>query len=223
MIISHSRHFILVKTRKTASTSIERAIVPQLGPADVWTPMSLPKVAGQNYYSLWPVDLLTAKWELFRDVVGRDSRFHRRFFFDHMPLARIRQLLPEAQFKGYRKYAFDRNPWDFLVSYYSFVRRKKAIAEWDFDRFLHEYPVIANWDLYTENDAVIADKVFRFEELRPSLQQIADENGLRIATLPEDKRSYRSEADYRAFYSASSRDLVAERFARTINLLNYDF
>jgi hypothetical protein len=33
MIISHSRRFIFVKCRKTASTSLEREIVPQLSPA----------------------------------------------------------------------------------------------------------------------------------------------------------------------------------------------
>ena len=42
MIISHSRRFILVKSRKTASTSLQRAIVPQLEARDIWTPVSIP-------------------------------------------------------------------------------------------------------------------------------------------------------------------------------------
>lgn len=223
MIISHERRFILVKSRKTASTSVERAIIPQLGKRDVWTPISIPPVAGQNYYSLWPVDWLTAKWSVFRDIAGRDSAFHRRFYFDHMPLSKIRRSLPAAQFTAYRKYAFDRNPWDFLVSFYFFRRRKGEVANWDFDRFLHDYPVIQNWSLYTENDHVIADRVFRFEELSAGLAEIAAETGLSFAELPDDKRGYRGVREYRSFYSASSRDLVAERFARTIALLGYDF
>ncbi|MEI7597804.1 MAG: hypothetical protein WCJ41_00645 [Aestuariivirga sp.] len=223
MIISHSRRFILVKSRKTASTSIERAIIPQLDGNDIWTPISIPPVAGRNYYSAWPIDLMTAKLEWFRDLVGRDSVLHRRFFFDHMPLARARPMLPAAQFGSYRKYAFDRNPWDFLVSLYFFSRRKPPVAGWDFDRFLHEYPVVQNRSLYTEDDVVIADRVFRFEELAGALGEISAETGLSFASLPEDKRSYRGGTDYRSHYSASSRDLVAERWADTIALLGYDF
>ena len=223
MIISHERRFILVKSRKTASTSIERAIIPQLGRNDVWTPISIPPVAGQNYYSRWPVDVLTAKWEMFRDLVGRNSALHHRFYFDHMPLARIRRTLPAGQFSAYRKYAFDRNPWDFLVSFYSYRKRKGEVANWDFDRFLHEFPIVQNRALYTENGAVIADRVFRFEELSGALQAIAVETGLGFDALPEDKRSYRAGSEYRSFYSASSRDLVAERWAETIALLGYDF
>ena len=223
MIISHERRFILVKSRKTASTSIERAIIPQLGRRDVWTPISIPPVAGQNYYSLWPVDVMTAKWEWFRDVAGRKSRFHHRFYFDHMPLSRIRRTLPAAQFSTYRKFAFDRNPWDFLVSLYAYRRRKPPVAGWDFDRFLHEGHIVQNRDLYTENGAVIADRVLRYEDLAAALAEMSAATGLSFDTLPEDKRSYRGGTDYRSYYSASSRDLVAERWAETIALLGYDF
>lgn len=223
MIISHSRRFILVKSRKTASTSLQRAIVPQLEARDIWTPVSIPPLAGQNYYSAWPIDYLTAKWELFRDIAGRDSPLHYRFYFDHMPLSRIRDRLPAAQFAGYRKYAFDRNPWDFVVSFYFYRRRKGEVANWDFDRFLHEYPFIQNRELYTENGAVLADRVFRFEELGKATAEIGADTGLRFDHLPEDKRSYRVESDYRSYYSASSRDLVASRWASTITLLGYDF
>lgn len=223
MIISHERRFILVKSRKTASTSIERAIIPQLGGQDVWTPISIPPVPGQNYYSLWAVDWLTAKWSVFRDIAGRDSAFHRRFYFDHMPLAKIRRTLPAAQFTAYRKFAIDRNPWDFLVSFYFFRRRKGEVANWDFDRFLHEYPIIQNRALYTEDDEVIADRVFRFEELPAALAEIAEATGLTFADLPDDKRDYRGGRDYRSFYSTSSRDLVATRWAKTIALLGYEF
>lgn len=223
MIISHSRRFILVKSRKTASTSVERAIIPQLGAQDIWTPISIPPVAGQNYYSLWPVDWLTAKWSVFRDVMGRDSMLHHRFYFDHMPLARIRRTLPAATFTAYRKYAFDRNPWDYLVSLYFYRRRKPPVSDWDFDRFLNEYPVIPNHDLYCEGGKVLADRVFRFEELGEGLRVIAGETGLSFAELPDDKRGYRGDREYRSFYSAASRDLVAERFASTIALLGYDF
>ena len=223
MIISHSKRFILVKSRKTASTSIERAIIPQLGREDIWTPISLPQLAGQNYYSYWPADLLTAKWHRFRDWIGKDSLLQYRYYYDHMPIRRIKRTLSAARWLEYRKYAFDRNPWDVLVSYYFYRRRKGEVASWDFDRFLHEMPIEQNWCLYTENDCILVDKVFRFEELTSALQDIEAETGLVLGALPDDKRGYRAENDYRSFYSPSSRDFVAARWKKTIDLLGYDF
>ncbi|WP_395684580.1 hypothetical protein [Aestuariivirga sp.] len=223
MILSHSRRFILVKTRKTASTSLERAIIPHLDPRDTWTPISLPAVAGRNYYSLWPADILSAKWFRAREWIGRDHWLHHRFAYDHMPISQIRRWLSADAFGQYRKYAFDRNPWDFIVSYWFFYRRKERASHWDFDRFLHEYPIISNWDLYTENGLVAVDKVYRFEELSSAVNEIAAQTGLALGILPEDKRNYREARDYRSYYTASSRDLVAARWDRTIQLLGYDF
>jgi hypothetical protein len=223
MIISHSRKFILVKSRKTASTSLERAIIPHLTPEDVWTPISLPVREGQNYYSAWPMDWLTARSSRFRDWAGKDHWLHYRYYYDHMPISRIRRTLPQRSFESYRKYAFDRNPWDFVVSLYFYRRRKGIAANWDFDRFLHEGRIIQNWDLYTENGAVAVDRVFRFEELEQAVRDIAGETGLDIGPLPDDKRSYREDSGYRSFYTQSSRDLVAARWQKTIALLGYDF
>jgi hypothetical protein len=223
MILSHAHRFILVKTRKTASTSLERAIIPHLGPDDVWTPLSLPVVEGQNYYSLWPADFLSAKWFRARELLGRDHWLHYRYAYDHMPISKIRKWLSADAFQGYRKYAFDRNPWDFMVSYWFFLRRREKVAKMDFDSFLHEYPIVCNWDLYTEGGRVAVDKVFRFEELGNAVVDFSRETGLSLGSLPDDKRSYRSTHDYRSFYSASSRDLVATRWSQTIQLLDYDF
>jgi hypothetical protein len=222
MILSHAHRFILVKTRKTASTSLERALIPHLGPKDVWTPLTLPEVEGQNYYSLWPPDLLTAKWFRARELLGREHWLHFRYAHDHMPIHKIRRWLPAASFSSYRKFAFDRNPWDFAVSLWFYLRRKSRFSM-EFDQYLHEYPIIPNWDLYTEDGKVTVDHVFRFEELGAGVRQIEADTGLAIGTLPDDKRGYRENREYRSFYTPSSRDLVAQRWKPTISLLGYDF
>ena len=223
MIISHFRKFIFVKSRKTASTSMERAMIPQLGQEDIWTPMSLPAVEGQNYFSKWPPDWLTARSPRYRDWAGKDSALHYRYFYDHMPATRIARMMPAKPFASYTKFCFDRNPWDFAVSLYFYMRRKGDVAKWDFDRFLHEIPVPQNWQLYTRDNKVMVDKVYRFEDLQTSLQEISSFTGLSFAGLSHDKRSYRPDNDYRAQYSQSSRDYVAEKWKQTIDLLGYDF
>jgi hypothetical protein len=105
MIISHSRRFIFVKCRKTASTSLEREIVPQLSSHDVWTPISSPRREGNNHYSAWPVDWLAARSKGFSDYIGRNSRLHWRFYHDHIAAAHIARLLPREQYDTYQSSA----------------------------------------------------------------------------------------------------------------------
>ena len=222
MIISHSRRFIFVKCRKTASTSLEREIVPQLSSHDVWTPISSPRREGNKHYSAWPVDWLAARSKGFSDYIGRNSRLHWRFYHDHIAVARIARLLPRELYQAYHKFCFDRNPWDFVVSLYH-QRSAKGKFKGDFDRFLYEFPIEPNWQLYTIDDELVVDRVYRYEDMDSAIADIAGRLDLQLSMLRRDKQHYRADKDYRPFYSQSSRDHVAQRWARTIALLQYDF
>lgn len=222
MIISHSRRFIFVKCRKTASTSLEREIVPQLSSHDVWTPISSPRREGNNHYSAWPVDWLSARSKGFSDYIGRNSRLHWRFYHDHIAAARIARLLPREQYQAYHKFCFDRNPWDFVVSLYH-QRAAKGKFKGEFDRFLYEFPIEPNWRLYTIDDEPVVDRVYRYEDMDLAIADIGTRLDLQLNMLRRDKQHYRADKDYRPFYSQSSRDHVAQRWARTISLLQYDF
>jgi hypothetical protein len=56
-----------------------------------------------------------------------------------------------------------------------------------------------------------------------AVAEIGARHGLELRMLRRDKQHYRADKDYRPFYSQSSRDHVAQRWARTITLLHYDF
>jgi hypothetical protein len=222
MIISHSRRFIFVKCRKTASTSLEREIVPQLGVQDIWTPISSPSRDGHNHYSAWPIDWMSARSKRFSDSIGRNSRLHWRFYHDHIAAARIAALLPGEQYRAYYKFCFDRNPWDFIVSLFH-QRTAKGRFKGDFDCFLYEYPVEPNWLLYTIDDELVVDRVYRYEDMDSAVAEISAQLDVQLHMLQRDKQHYRTDKAYRPFYSQSSRDHVAQRWNRTIALLHYDF
>jgi hypothetical protein len=222
VIVSHSRHFIFVKCRKTASTSLEREIVPQLSPEDVWTPISSPKRDGNNHHSAWPVDWLSARNKRFSDFIGRNSPLHWRFFHDHIAAARISNMIPGQQFQAYYKFCFDRNPWDFVVSLFH-QKSAKGRFRGEFDRFLYEFPIEPNWMLYTIDDVPVVDRVYRYEEIDNAIVDIGARLGLNLDMRRRDKENFRASKDYRPFYSQSSRDHVASRWSRAIALLDYDF
>jgi hypothetical protein len=225
MIISHSKQFIFVKCRKTASTSLERTLVNHLGSRDIWTPISSPARDGQNYFSYWPLDWLAAKFKTVGDSLGRDCPLFLRYYHDHMAAERIAKLVPREVFQRYYKFCFDRNPWDFAVSLFEHRVGKKRYRYRDFDRFLHEYPIIQNWQLYTSRNQVIVDDVFRYEDLEQMIPVISRRTKIDIEQIIyRDKATFRDRhQSYKSYYTQSSRDLVAARWAQTIKLLGYDF
>jgi hypothetical protein len=132
-------------------------------------------------------------------------------------------MVPTRTFADYYKFCFDRNPWDFVVSLFHYRLGKGKLQDRDFDSFVHNYPIVPNWSLYTAGNNVIVNEIFRYEELPQTLPLIAAKLGVSLSSLPTDKSRFRTTRDYRSFYSPSTKDLIAERWAKTIRLLNYEF
>ena len=217
MIISHSRKFVFIKTRKTASTSVEHFLHASLNSRDIWTPLSNPRTPGHRYYSAWPPDWLAAKSSRFRRFIGKRSPLYRRYLADHSPILAALPLIGPDYFK----FCFDRNPWDFVVSLYFHQKAKGRTS--DFDEFVFNIPFVQNWTLYTIDDRPAVDAVYRYEDLGDSLKKVSERLGLVDAPLPAHKTTHRTEIGYRQYYSQRTRDEVAARWAKTIAYLRYDF
>lgn len=226
MIISHKYRFVFIKTIKTAGSSVEVALSPACGEADVFTPLSPanPCHRPRNYYSRWPVDVLCAKVERARKIVHRDSMFFHRFYYEHMGAKRIRKLTPGRVWRTYFKFCFDRNPWDSVVSFYYWKTRNQEKRE-DFDAFIHRRPLPRNWDLYTIGGEIEVDHLARYEDLDEEWRRIVERLGLPNGiVLGNEKGGIREPgSDYRGYYSASSRDYIAALFKEPIEYLGYDF
>lgn len=223
MIVSHSRQFIFIKCRKTASTSVERFLHASLCPDDIWTPLSNPVTEGNNYYTAWPVNRLASSSSVLRRLLGKRRFLKRATFADHAGIADLEQVLGGDLVNTYFKFCFDRNPWDFAVSLYFHHRCKGRLQAVDFDEFVFTYPIRQNSSLYSMGRKVAVDAVFRYEELEERLSELCQRLQLKPAALPADKNHRRPPGHYRQYYSQASRDEVAKRWHDTIRLLNYDF
>jgi hypothetical protein len=223
MIVSHRHRFIFVKTRKTASTSIEAFIRPNLSSCDIWTPLSNPEVPGNRYYSLWPFDIAAARSAFVRRKLGKSSPFYFRYLHDHANLGDLYKGYGSRRFSQYFKFCFDRNPWDFAVSLYHHTAKKRGGGKYDFDEFIYTYPIPRNWDQYTIRGEVAVDVVFRYEDLDRQIANVVKKFSLFAGELPRHKSGWRPTTDYRQYYSARTRDQIASQFSGVIEYLKYDF
>ena len=100
MIFSASHNFLFVHVSKCAGTSIERALKP-LGtnpPSSRW-------------------NKLISKLYLKKDI-------QTMYFSQHMTALQAKRALPSEVFANCFKFAFVRNPWDWLVSLYIYIQRQ---------------------------------------------------------------------------------------------------
>lgn len=230
MIVSHEHKFIFLKTKKTAGTSIELALSALCGDADVITPLTeIDEVlrAGGRGAQNWR---LHGWWRSPRPF------FKRRFlkftaedygFYNHMPAEQARALLNDDKaWRGYFKFAFDRNPWDRQVSFYHHRYRRQSEPP-PFASFIKgdARARINNYEIYSIGGDVAVDFVGRYERLEEDLKHALGQVGLTLdQALPRAKTTFRQSAKpYRDYYDSDTRAIVGDWYSREIALLDYVF
>ncbi|MBT8421156.1 MAG: sulfotransferase family protein [Gammaproteobacteria bacterium] len=213
MIISEKGRFIFVHVQKNAGTSIE-------------------KILEQN----------------FLDSKCRYGR-HERVINGIQEIGR-------DEWNKYFSFAFVRNPWDRLVSWYSMIQEKKTALPadkrvlnapfdspfWnhvvhdshDFESFLinctdvifdggclKSYAFNQVDYLSDENGEIAVTFVGRFENLADDISKIFDRLDIKVGRLPTWNMSRHDH--YSHYYTQETRNLVARRFRRDIEIFGYQF
>jgi hypothetical protein len=76
-------------------------------------------------------------------------------------------------------------------------------------------------DWITEDENIVLDFIGRYESLDTDWLRIYQRLGVKPVALTMENRIPR--ADYPSFYDSTSKQLVAERFRRTIQMFGYEF
>jgi chondroitin 4-sulfotransferase 11 len=133
-----------------------------------------------------------------------------------------------TDFHAYFRFAFVRNPWDRLWSWYSLRRSATGDTQMTFDAFLNIWipphgPLVLSSQtdsLYSSSGELLVDALGRYENFASDLKAIFKQAELPL--LSEIPCLNASEADhYSRFYSEYGRDLV-ERAYRA-DLENFDY
>ncbi|MEZ5774664.1 MAG: sulfotransferase family 2 domain-containing protein [Hyphomicrobiaceae bacterium] len=229
MILSHAHRFIYIKTYKTASTSIEAALSAVCGPDDVITEASeqlrgARKQPAQNYRIEHPDKPRRPLWK--RALLRPEKHYHPSVgYYEHMPAWRVRTYCGEAVWRSYYKFSFERNPWDRQVSWYHYKTKSRASRP-SFAAFNRDTKRarVENWDLYTMKGEICLDFVGRYESLQEDFAHVLERIGLvgRVE-LPRTNVSKGKTEDYRSYYDAESREMIARWYAPEIAHFGYAF
>ncbi len=208
-LILHSRKLIFLRTRKTASTSIEYALLPLVDRRDFistssgWDPLDHPWWRTTNRGTDNPRE---DEWKEFLLGVGA-----RRFsIYKHEPAAGVRTAVGNRVWRSYYKLAVERHPYDRLISMWQwrFRGRKEMPTLARFVQYLErveasddqwldkgrKWQLYSNWPIYTIDDKVVADHVIRWENLDAELAEILPRFDLEGITLGTHKARYRDPA-----------------------------
>lgn len=206
-MISHTHRCIFVHIPKTGGTSIEDVLWP----------------GTRSESDLW---------------MGFVSRFHNKYQtggLQHLLASQIRTEVGDDIFSSYFKFVVVRNPWDRLVSQYSYLDRRADLRGYfgieEGVRFSDYVEAIARSDHvqvkpqvdFTHSNGVqLVDFVARFERLDEDFAFVATRLGLAGITLPHVNKSDR-DPDYRRYYDVATRRRAGEIFARDIEIFGYSF
>lgn len=161
----------------------------------------------------------------------------------HLTARAYRALFGAEAFAAYFKFTFVRNPWDRLVSAYTFLSQGGANErdrEWgrrvlgpysSFDEFVRNWldrrniytqiHFVPQWEFVVDGqDKACLDFVGRFERISEDFAYVTEQIG-RSCHLPQVNASQRT--GYRDYYSAASRKRVEEIYGRDIDQFGYCF
>lgn len=208
MLLSVEKKFIFIHIPKTAGSSLKRALAP---------------------YALNPQ---RSQYRRLLSHLPVPENPGRAWLRQHDKASWIRLKLPRSVFDGYHKFAVVRNPYDYAVSYYAYVRsndhsranRHAQGSFLDFLTYLRRKDAISgitqsSW-ITDSKGKVIIDQILRFETIEADFETLSQRLGL-DAALPHINKSDRS--DYREMYGTAERDIADRLFARDLKLLGYDF
>lgn len=162
----------------------------------------------------------------------------RDYSQQHLPATVLRKLVGAEQWNELFSFAFVRNPWDLVVSTYSYARanvaamtdpnfdpdRQELVTRSDtFERFVEMYPGMRgdmSDMLCDENGELLVEFVWRFEDLERDFATLCKRLGVDVQLTIENASEH---GPYRDYYTDRTRRIVERHFARDIERFGYEF
>lgn len=217
MLLSYSHRFIFIHIAKTGGLSVR----------DILEPYS---EEPEKFKIQRPLQEINGKHNIFHDVW--------RSLLLHATAQDALNELPADVFNNFFKFAFVRNPWDWQVSMYHFILREpkstphnlvksfgsfdayiEAVVSTDF-RFPKGTTKFQHDMIVDNNGKLLVNFVGHYENLEQDFAHVCRTIGV-DASLPHLNRS--QHRDYRSYYTEATRQMIADHYAKDIELFGYNF
>lgn len=209
MIISHKNKFLFIHIYKNAGTSIKVTLLPHcFGTL-------------HSYYV-----------RLSRKLnIPIPSKINPYLYGGHIKAKDLIEVMGWESYQQYYTFAVVRNPWDWQVSQYKFMKKNPKHFQHQFIKKMTDFDEYIQWrcnyEVRFQKDYVCSEKgelivnfVARFENLENDFPKICSNIGIK-ADLP--RLNVSNNTPYQEFYTAETRDLVAKTFIKDIEYFEYEF
>ncbi|MGB8622119.1 MAG: hypothetical protein WCD16_04805 [Paracoccaceae bacterium] len=234
-IVSHSRRFVFLKTRKTAGTSIEKWLAPLLVRGDIIATATenLPVPVG-----FWDTPNQVSRLPGAEKILKRICRYALKYppgvrFREHMAARDVRDVIGADAWDGYHRVCVERDPWDRMISFWKWrqVREDRKVS---LDAFLEQIATapgdrlvrgFSNIDIYTIDGRIAVDQVIPYRALHAGLEEFCKGCALPLspASLPFQKAGHRSPGDSVRSLRPDQVEAISRICRREIDLLGWDF
>lgn len=225
MIVSYSRNFIFLRTKKTASTTVETVLATGCGPKDIIVSRS----AGKEERLARSMNGGESDGEQEGES-GKDRRHRKRRgeFYMHMPASEASAMIDPEFWKSALKLTVERHPYEKAVSqaFYRLNKKKRNRDAQDFDAFLDQVVrsgSYAGFPIWSIDGKVAVDEFIRQENLKADLDRVGAKLGIEIPEILPMMKS-RTRTDRRPaseILSEEQKQIVYETCKDEFEILGY--